>query len=205
MSHFSSDDWLEFAREMVSSEQRAAMQRHLDDACNHCLVITETWRAVLEITRREIAYRPPESAVRVVKSAYLPRQLLSQATHIARMARVVFDSFFQPAPAGLRNAMSSSRQVIHEADPFVIDLIVDSDPKRKRVCLLGQVLNSKEPGKKVEKIEVLLLSGERLVEQTAANRSGEFIFEFSDEKDLRLLINIRAHRAIKIVLPGLET
>src|SRR5947207_10652996 len=105
MSHFSTGDWLEFAREVVTPEQMALMQRHLDDGCNRCLAIAETWRAVLEVTRREIAYHAPESAVRVVKSAYLPRQLLSPATRVARMARLVFDSLLQPAPAGFRSAM----------------------------------------------------------------------------------------------------
>lgn len=204
MSHFSSGDWLEFAREVVFPEQRAVMQRHLDDGCHRCLGMTEKWRAVLEVTRRETAYCPPESAVRVVKSAYLPPQRLSPATQATSTARLVFDSFFQPAPAGLRNAMSSSRQIVYEADPFVIDLILDSDPKRKRVCLLGQVLNSKQLDKNAEKIEVALLSEERVVGQTSANRSGEFLFEFSDEKDLRLLINIRAHSPIEIALPGVE-
>jgi len=71
---------------------------------------------------------------------------------------------------------------------------------------MGQVLNSRRPDRKGEKIEVVLLSGERHVGQIVANSSGEFLFDFSenDKDDLRLLINIHGHKGIRVVLPGSE-
>jgi hypothetical protein len=101
--------------------------------------------------------------------------------------------------------MPSSRQFLHEAEPFVIDLRVESEPAKKRVWLMGQILNSKRPGKKLEAVDVVLLSGERLVAKAAANPSGEFELEFGDERGLQLFINIRGQRAIGIVLPDPDT
>jgi len=100
MSHFSTEDWLEFARDTVSSEQGTAMQDHLDQGCNECLIQAETWRTVLEMAQRDIVRGPPESAVRLVKSAYLTERPWGQATGIDRIANLVFDSFLQLAPAG---------------------------------------------------------------------------------------------------------
>jgi hypothetical protein len=205
MSHFSAEGWFDFARGTLSPEQRAPMQSHLDSKCYECFKIFETWQAVLEIVNREAANRPPASAVRFVKAAYVSGRQWRWLPQVARMARLVFDSFRQPA-AAVRSSMPSSRQFLHEAEPFVIDVRVESsEPARKRVWLMGQVLNSEKPDMKIEGVDVVLLNGERLIAKTATNPSGEFEFEYHDERGLQLFINIRGERAIGIVLPDPET
>jgi hypothetical protein len=69
---------------------------------------------------------------------------------------------------------------------------------------MGQVLNARKPDMKTEDVDVVLLSGERLVAKTTTNPAGEFEFEFDDGKGLQLFINIRGQRAIGIVLPDSE-
>lgn len=203
MSHFSAEGWFDFARGTLSPEQRAPMQCHLDSECDQCFKVFETWRTVLEIVSREAVYRPPASAVRCVKAAYVSGNPWRWLPQVARMARLVFDSFRQPA-AAVRSSMPSSRQFLHEAEPFVIDVRVESEPAQKRVWLTGQVLNSEKPDMKIEGVDVVLLSGERLIAKTAANPSGEFEFEYHHETGLQLFINIRGQRAIGIVLPDPE-
>jgi hypothetical protein len=204
MSHFTSEGWCDFARGVAPAEQRALMQRHIEDGCDQCLKISEIWRMVSEITRREISYSPPVTAVVLVKAAYLAEHTWGWLPRVARMARLIFDSSIQPAPATVRSAMAAGRQFLHEAEPYVIDLRVESEAARKRVWLIGQVLNSKEPEAGMDGVEVVLLSGERFVAKTEANSSGEFEFELGDEKGLQLFINIRGNRAIGIALPDSE-
>jgi hypothetical protein len=205
MNHFSAEAWFDLARGTPVAEQSAPMQDHLAAGCNQCLKIFEMWQVALEAASREAAYYPPASAVRLVKAAYGSERRWGWFPQIARFARLVFDSSRQPSPAAVRGSMPSSRQFLHEAEPFVIDLRVESEPAKKRVWLMGQVLNSEKPGKKIEAVDVVLLSGERLVAKTAANPSGEFELEFGDERGLQLFINIRGQRAIGIVLPDPET
>jgi hypothetical protein len=203
MDHFSAEGWLDFARGALPPDQRARMQSHLDSECDQCFKVFGTWQTVLEVVGREVAYRPPASAVRFAKAAYLSGRPRTWFPQLARMAQLVFDSFRQSA-AAVRGSMPCTRQFLHEAEPFVIDLRVESDPAQKHTWLTGQVLNSEKPEMKIEAVDVLLVSGERLIAKTAANPSGEFEFEYHQERDCQLFINIRGQRAIGIVLPDPE-
>lgn len=205
MAHFSSEYWCDFVRSIAPPEQGLLMQRHLDDGCEECVKASEVWGNLQKITHREAAYSPPASAVHVVKAAYAGEHRWRWLPKISRMARLIFDSSFQTAPAAVRSSMLSGRQFLHEAEPFVIDLRVEAEPARRRVSLIGQVLNSKKPESRMEGVDVVLLSGERFVAKTAANSSGEFELEFGNERGLQLFINIRGHRAIGIVLPDSES
>ncbi|HEX4167750.1 MAG TPA: hypothetical protein VHZ55_19985 [Bryobacteraceae bacterium] len=140
-----------------------------------------------------------------VKNAYgsaRPERWLPQ---MAEFGRLLFDSFRQPDVAMVRAAMQSSRQLLHEVEPFIIDLRLESDPLRKRTSLTGQILNSEHPDQSTGEVDVVLLSGENLVKRTVANAQGEFELDFRPEDGLQLFINIRGQRAIGIVLPELET
>jgi hypothetical protein len=203
MNHFSAEGWFDFARGELSPDERAQMQSHLDSECDQCFKAFGTWQKVLQIVGREVAYRPPASAVQFVKAAYLSGRRGTWFPQLARMAQLVFDSFRNPA-AAVRGSMPCTRQFLHEAEPFVIDLRVESEPAQKHTWLTGQVLNSEKPDMKIEAVDVLLLSGERLIAKTATNPSGEFEFEYHDERDLQLFINIRGQRAIGIALPDPE-
>jgi hypothetical protein len=178
------------------------MQDHLDGECDRCLKTLKTWKTVLETVRREQAYRPSATAVGYVKAAYGSSSTRWRwLPQMAKMARLVFDSSLHPASATVRSSMPSSRQSIHKAEPFVIDLRVESEPAQNRVWLIGQILNSKKPDMRIEGADVVLLSGDALLAKAATNPSGEFALEFDDQKGLQLFINIRPRRAIGVTLP----
>jgi hypothetical protein len=202
VSHFSADRWFDFARGTLLAGDRARMQDHLDGGCDRCLKTLKTWKTVLETVRREQAYRPSATAVGYVKAAYGSSSTRWRwLPQMAKMARLVFDSSLHPASATVRSSMPSSRQSIHKAEPFVIDLRVESEPAQNRVWLIGQILNSKKPDMRIEGADVVLLSGDALLAKAATNPSGEFALEFDDQKGLQLFINIRPRRAIGVTLP----
>lgn len=180
------------------------MQVHLEQGCAECVKASETWRLVLDVAAREEQYRPDEAAVRVVKAAYIPEKPWTWLREAAEAARLVFDSLHQPAPAMLRGSQPVTRQLVHEAEPFVIDLRLESDPARKRIFLMGQILNSENPEEPTTDVDVVLLSGEKLIRRAAVNSSGEFDLELGADPNLHLFINIRGQRAIGIALPDLE-
>ncbi|MBV9303720.1 MAG: hypothetical protein JOY62_05420 [Acidobacteriaceae bacterium] len=205
MTHFSAELWFDFARGIASPEQNVLMHHHLEGQCGKCSTELDMWNRVLEVARREGEYSPPASAVRIAKAAYASADRWTWLPRIARMARLIFDSARQPGAAPVRGSMPHTRQFLHRAEPFVIDLRVESEPARKHVWLTGQVLNSKRPGTNVEGVDVILLSEERFIAKTLANPSGEFELEFGDERGLQLFINIHGQRAIGITLPDPES
>lgn len=201
MRHFSAAEWFELAQNSTSLEEKSLMERHLADGCDKCRKLSAMWREVLEISRREPSYTPPSDAVHSAKAAFVSERGWQWFPKIAQTAQLIFDSFRQPAPAAIRGAAATSRQLLQEAKPFVIDLRVEYEPARKMVRLTGQVLNSNEPDKEVSGVEVFLLKGEHLSSRTTANASGEFDLDFQEQEDLHLFIDIPGRKVIEIQLP----
>ncbi len=205
MNHFPPGDWIDLARGILTPSQTARIQSHLREGCGECLKSSELWRLVLNVSTDEADNEPPDGVVRAVKAAYVSAKPERWLPQMAQFARLLFDSFRQPDTALVRAAMQSSRQLLHEIEPFTIDLRLESDSLKKRIFLTGQILNSERPDEPTARIDVVLLSGERLVEKTIANAEGEFEMNFGPEDDLQLFINIRGERAIGVPLPELET
>jgi len=202
MNHFSASQWLEFARHTLSSEQKALMQGHLDEGCDKCQRLSEMWKEVLEISRRDSNYRPPADAIRAAEAVFAPADAWRWLREMAQAARLIFDSAREPAPAAIRGSKSFSRQILQESKPFMVDLRLECEPARKWVRLTGQVLNSKEPDKSVTDVQVFLLKGEHLAMKSEANSSGEFDLEFKDEEGLQLFIDVPGKQVIEIRLPA---
>jgi len=116
----------------------------------------------------------------------------------AQIAKLVFDSFRQPLPEGIRNVGPRTRQVLYQAGNFAVDVRLESGPDRG--SLVGQVLDSTRPDRGVADAPVtLFMSGSR-VSKTVTNKVGEFMFEFQSPNQLRLLIAMEEERPILINL-----
>jgi hypothetical protein len=205
MSHFSADEWVDFTRGLLPPAKAIVMQASLDGGCSECRSSSQLWRAILKSLAREGEYQPSETAIGAVKDAYVPEKPWKWMISVAQFAHVRFDSLREPALAGVRSSAKSSRQITVEAEPFVIDLQLESDSARQRVSLTGQVLNSHNSQTAINGADVVLLSLDNLIRRTKANELGEFCLDFGREENLRLFINIRGERAIGIALPDLES
>jgi hypothetical protein len=162
------------------------------------------WRLVSECLSREPDYQVPESVLRIVRAEYRADKSLSWLGRIVEMARLVFDSWEHPSAVVARaSTMQFIRQVIHEAEPFVIDLRMERESGRDLVLLTGQVVNSLNAEQEIEAVDVIVLSGEHEIAKAPANSSGEFDLAFKAEDELRLVVDIHGQRAIGIVLPGI--
>ncbi len=126
MDHFPPGDWIDLVRGVLPAARGVLMQTHLSQGCGECLRSSEMWGLVVSWSAREANYRPPDDAVRLIKAAYVPAQPERWLAEIARFARLIFDKFKQPQAAMVRASMPSSRLLLHEAEPFTIDLRLDS-------------------------------------------------------------------------------
>ena len=100
--HFSEEDWVDFARRQGSEEQKARLARHLDTGCARCTPTLHFWQAVVGLAGQEASYRPPEGLVGQARAEFALRRPERLLGRVARSASLVFDSFRQPLPAGVR-------------------------------------------------------------------------------------------------------
>jgi hypothetical protein len=203
MSHFPPQDWVDRARGVGSAEQQRKMQRHLEDGCEICCRDGEIWRIVVDCLSREPSLEAPEAATRVVKAAFASEKTARRFAP-AQIAHLLFDSWLQPGAVAARAAIQDTRQLMYQAEPFVIDLRMESDPSRQLVLLMGQVLNSNAPERVSEPVEVVLLRDEEVIAKSSANAAGEFDIACPAGHELRLLVSIRDQRAVALVLPPFE-
>lgn len=204
MQHFSSADWVDFARGLVSSERKTAIEQHLESCCQQCATSSSFWRGVVEVGRRENGFEPPGEAVTAVKSAYRIEKPASRLLEWADLARLVFDSFLQPSPVAVRAAVQTARQLLHQSGPFTIDLRLEPDSARKCVYLTGQIINNENPSEMADGIDVVLLRRGEQIRKTEAAPSGEFCLDYNPAEDLHLFLNIRGLKGIAIALPSMD-
>jgi hypothetical protein len=202
LKHLSDSDWLEFALEMVSIEQKEAMQGHLDRGCDSCEKTLDTWRKVLELSQKNALYTPPLTAVLAAKALFQAEKWWKWLPQFAEFARLVFDSSRQPIPAGVRGSATLTRHILQETDSFAIDLRLEYESPKKGVALTGQILNSKKPSQPIQKSHIVLLRQNALVAEKTTSVSGEFDLVYDDEEGLNLFLNIPGQKPIGISLPS---
>jgi DNA-binding NarL/FixJ family response regulator len=108
----------------------------------------------------------------------------------AQIARLVFDSFRQPLPAGVRTLRASARQLVYEHRTIRVDMALEPLVRFGRIALAGQVLSTAEPRDKTEGLPVALLGPGGLVQATTTNPFGEFALEVSFLEDADLQIGV---------------
>jgi CheY-like chemotaxis protein len=124
---------------------------------------------------------------------------------IMQAARLIFDSFLQPAPVGIRVSHLHGRQFIYQAGDLMVDLSLeppqtDGGP----ISLVGQLMDSARPERGLGAFSVGLQGSKAPIAMTSANKFGEFRFEFGMEQDVKLEIETAPRDWISIALPSLQ-
>jgi hypothetical protein len=190
MKHYSLEKWADFARGVIDEQERAAMQCHLEDGCRMCREALSLWKRVHTMGRQERNYEPPESAVRALRAAfslYGPRKVRSGAQAAASL---LFDSFRSPLAQGVRSGTSGARQLLYGVGKYRIDVRVERQIESEGLALLGQVLDSTDPGAEIGASVVRLMRDREVVAESATNRFGEFRLESSTGGRLQLRVQV---------------
>ena len=105
MKHFSTETLLDSARGLLPSLKADEVKHELEGG--------KKWGSydmgsvVMEAGRRDKKYRPSEGAVQRAKEAFGLRAVWRPSGRGTR-ARLIFDSFLQPLPEGVRNSMPAT-------------------------------------------------------------------------------------------------
>lgn len=172
------------------------MQKHLDSGCTQCAATLQVWSDVVEVAGQESGMTPPPDTVHMAKS-----QFALSGPAQAHGIRLVFDSFLQPATAGVRGT-ASARQLLYETTEFSIDLRLMANQQPNVTFVIGQVLSRVRGTHPTTAIPVRLCSSEKSILETLTNQFGEFHLEFENGHDLHLAIGWDRKSAIVLPLSG---
>jgi len=132
-------------------------------------------------------------------------QPTSAVRRVIYSARLIFDSFLQPAPAGIRISQLAGRRFVYQADSLMVDLSLEpSQTDSRRISLVGQLLDSAEPERQLDTLSVALHGPKGPIAVASTNKFGEFHFEFDLEQNVKLEIETAANQWISLVLPRQE-
>src|SRR2546425_3638497 len=198
MNHFDISKWADFVRGLIEESVQVAMERHLASGCRKCRRTTVLLHNVEAATRSDSQVHVPEYAVRCARVFFL----LQQPEKVQILPRIptqlLYDSFREPLPAGLRTQQRLSRQALYQAGDYSLDLRLENERGTSRVALVGQIQNRKQVGKRLGGgVPVLLVSGKKILAQAVSNSLGEFQMEYAPKKHQRLYVPV--HRSGKRV------
>src|SRR2546425_12088280 len=111
MKHF---EWTDFARGLVQESARVAMEG-LASGCRKCRHTADLLQKAAVAARSDSKVQVPEYAVRFARAIFI-LQLPEKVRLVPRApARLLYDCFREPLPAGVRTQQGLSRQVLYQA------------------------------------------------------------------------------------------
>ena len=135
---------------------------------------------VAAIARKDAAYEPPLSVIRLARAIYQPQK--PERT----LARLVFDSFREPLPAGVRTQDRQSRHALYEAGGYCVDIRLEHQRPADIATLVGQLADRDHPGVDADDVRVELMTRKEILASANCNRFGEFQLDYRPAPALRL-------------------
>jgi hypothetical protein len=201
LTHFSLEEWSDFARKRAPHSLIEQMQRHLDDGCDSCARVLTLWSSVLEVASRETGFQLPESGTRLAKALYgIPRHLRESLT--LRLARLVFSSSAQPLCQGVRGAETATSHMLFEEGNYLLDLHLKPDAERNLVSVAGQILDRADSDRLYGNQPVSILRQNVELARTSTNEFGEFQLEFGPGEGILLAVRLEGDSVLVSALPA---
>src|SRR5689334_20065550 len=135
--HFSCEIALDFVEDRLAKDQQAFWNQHLD-LCKECTAEIGRWHELETALRRSHLKSAPEEFLKRAVRILSPGPAGDLPVRRSVLASIIFDSFLQPALAGVRGASGTARQLIMRAEEFDIHIKIWGEPEHRQ--LLGQVL-----------------------------------------------------------------
>jgi len=127
-----------------------------------------------------------------------PSSLLQR---VMQAARLVFDSFLQPLPDGIRTSQLPTRRLVYEAGGLMADLWIEPKTDSRRTALVGQLVDSAKPDRRLDRIPIALRGQKGLIAFATTNEFGEFHFDFDFESMLTLEMEPNGYQSVSVELP----
>lgn len=201
MEHFSAANWVDFVRKIAKPAIMSEMQQHLDEACASCSISLQLWRMVMKQAKQGAQAEPRESSLRAVKAGFRLRKIVRFPSGRLDLARMTFDSDRQPLVAGVRGAHTVARQLLYMSGTICIDMRMQPTPGSELIVLIGQLLDTTNPGHGIGGVPVRLLSKGDTLSSKQTNQDGEFDFGLASGDDVQLVFGMGESRTIVVAVP----
>lgn len=197
--HFSEQSWVDFVRGVNGAELGGDIRTHLAKGCSKCKTDHHGWVRVSGFASADETYMPPDNLVRLVKLGFAGKS--AQRPSKWTLANLVFDSFAQPLPVGVRSGALRVWQVIYEAEGLTVDLHFGRRAESKATHIVGQVFD-KQAVCALENNATVELSTEheQLVATAPVTGLGEFHLEFEAKDHLWLAVKAAGRNTVRIPL-----
>lgn len=200
MKHFTTEEWIDFVNQVAASGKKLEMQQHLENGCKRCQETIDLWQKVRKTGAAERSYQPPADIVYAAKAAFATAGWATKPARAPGLIELLFDSFLQPALAGARSAGTGMRQMLYRADPYQVDVQIESKPEGNRLVVTGQVLNVSRSDFVVSALQVTLSNRRGSIVYAVTNQFGEFRGEIDSSGDLELSFPRPGEKAVVISL-----
>jgi hypothetical protein len=160
------------------------MSDHLAGGCRKCERLV---RVLSEFARRaalDMGNEPSPHVIRRAEAIFPSRRAENTV-----VGRLVYDSFLEPLPAGIRARGRTARHALYEAGDVFVDLQLEEAPGV--VTLVGQIADREPRQGGPHPLPVLLTSGRALVTSALCNHLGEFELTYHPARHLRLHVPLR--------------
>src|SRR5206468_4291875 len=150
-----------------------AARDHID-GCPQCLSDITLFQWLGDFAPQERRYEPPARALGNAQDVFKLKKPAAVTIAKEILAGLIFDSFSEPLPIGMRQRDLPSRQALYKAGNIQLDLKIDLGDERG--LLIGQIV-ADTGDVVVNGLNVELTQGGEVIGQSRTNALGEFIFE----------------------------
>jgi hypothetical protein len=183
--HFDIWEWVDYVRNTGDAARLSPMSDHLAAGCRRCERVVRVLSELARTAPLESRNAPSPQIVRLAEAIFPSRR--PEHTLIGRL---VYDSFREPLPAGMRSGVRLARHALYEAGDVFVDLQMEQAPAGP-VTLVGQISDREAARTETPSRPVLLTSGRALVTSALCNRLGEFELTYQPARHLRLHVPLR--------------
>jgi hypothetical protein len=201
VTHFEISQWADMVRGLVIGEELAEMTAHLSSGCRLCRRTVEIFRGVAKSAGWDSRHKVPAYAVQSARAIFALQKPVKIHFFPRIVGQLVYDSFREPLPAGLRSRHRLTRHTLYEAGDYSMDIRMEHLRGMPKVTLVGQIFNRVHPDEPLAILPVYLVSGKEILARACSNNFGEFQFDYEPRSRLSLHIRGRRNLQSHIELP----
>jgi hypothetical protein len=183
--HLNSEVVLDLLDGRTDSSRLSELNTHIEQ-CASCGRQLDEWRTIHSMLGRPHLASAPAQLLRLADSIFEPTPSPVREGIRKVVAALVFDSFMQPAFAGVRGT-AEARQVVLRAEDFDVHVKISGDPGQQQ--LIGQIFPRNE-SRFVDNAQLQLLKDGERVGLTVVDQFGGFQFEEVPQGTLSLQIDL---------------
>jgi len=175
MRHLSVENIMTYVDGYTLAAEKPQVEQHLH-TCPDCSELRQDLHNLVTHLQQDTACEPPSDLVQWGIELFQPVMQPASGGRIRKIiAALVFDTFEQPALAGVRRVGAPPRQLLFRAGDVDVDVKIESMEANDRITLVGQVLSS--GAKFFDNTPVKLESHGIVRYKTRTNLVGEFTFD----------------------------